>query len=570
MCPSGFKTLRSQSSEKVAVFGSQSNCLRLALACAGSQLGLHAWFAVGLGDPRMFGPHAMAWLLDLLVLLVGLGALCGLGSVLQSCRVPAEWWKRACSGLIFILGLGLASYPGQLTEFLAFPVSVFHADLATASFFVTEYLGWRGLWPVAASAAAMLLATRWRWPLPSVNKLALASVAVVLLSVFPLLHPAPHPFVYAVQDALRSRLAGGRRSVTSLTRPTASLAKAPSLADALFPLEHLETVAYNHVLMIVFETVAADDFERGFLTRPQGYYARLRERSAYFSCYHATNLDSYTSLIAMLTAVQVPYRAYANPGSYEPVNAAPNVVAALHRCGYQGLFLCTAENQPFVPVRSAWSRVLGARDMDLQPGWVTVGESKVEAAVEDRAALPAILEFVKSHSRTLVMHELVFGHSPRWIAKTGQEQLAYYDRYLLELTSGLERAGLADDCLLVVVADHGDRADSARAQNYRVPLLISGRNVPSGRNSLHLSHCDLPAILGHYLAGRPLPQARPSLLTVGSTERWIYGEITSAGGCLFIDNDRGAVLASQGSLDAVAVQRRFQTYLNAFAAKYSR
>jgi membrane-anchored protein YejM (alkaline phosphatase superfamily) len=168
------------------------------------------------------------------------------------------------------------------------------------------------------------------------------------------------------------------------------------------------------------------------------------------------------------------------------------------------------------------------------------------------------------------MQEMVFGHSPRWIAKTGKEQLEYYDQYLLELLGALEQAGLADRSLLVVVSDHGDRADSANVENYRVPLFVTGRGVAPSRRSAHLSHCDLPAILGHFLAGQPLPEARTSLLTVGSTERWIYGEITSGGSYLFIENDTGAVLASDGTLAASSLHRRFQGQLDVFAARYSR
>ena len=73
-----------------------------------------------------------------------------------------------------------------------------------------------------------------------------------------------------------------------------------------------------------------------------------------------------------------------------------------------------------------------------------MGGSKVEAGVEDRAALPAIIEFMKSHSQTLVMQEMIFGHSPKWTAKTGKSQLEYYDDYLLEVLRGLEQQNLAD------------------------------------------------------------------------------------------------------------------------------
>jgi hypothetical protein len=57
---------------------------------------------------------------------------------------------------------------------------------------------------------------------------------------------------------------------------------------------------------------------------------------------------------------------------------------------------------------------------------------------------------------------------------------------------------------------------------------------------------------------------------VGSTERWIYGEITSGGSYLFIENDTGAVLASDGTLEASSLHRRFQSQLDAFAARYWR
>ena len=186
------------------------------------------------------------------------------------------------------------------------------------------------------------------------------------------------------------------------------------------------------------------------------------------------------------------------------------------------------------------------------------------------AATPAILDFVSSHPKTLVMHELLFGHSPRWMAKTGKSQAEYDDEYLLELLRGLEQKRLLDRTLTVVVSDHGDRAESANVENYGVPLLISGRSIPPSRTSVLYSHADLQQIIVHFLADRKLPKGRESLLTVGSTERWIYGEITSSGSYMFIDNDTGAVLANQGRLDARSIYERFRGQLNAFAARYQR
>jgi hypothetical protein len=123
---------------------------------------------------------------------------------------------------------------------------------------------------------------------------------------------------------------------------------------------------------------------------------------------------------------------------------------------------------------------------------------------------------------------------------------------------------------MVVVSDHGDRAESANVENYGVPLLLSGRGISPSRKSALYSHVDFQQIVAHFLADQPLPGGRESFLTVGSTERWTYGKITSNGSYMFIDNDTGTALAKQGALDARSLYERFQGLLNTFAARYQR
>ncbi|MEN6450762.1 MAG: sulfatase-like hydrolase/transferase [Thermoguttaceae bacterium] len=542
--------------------------MKFVLAFSAAQFLLHAWFALSAGDPRMAMPHLAAWLLDVFLLMVAAAAMRLVAAGAGRCGIPERPCGWAADAAVCVLGLSLAIYPGLLPEFLAFPTSVFRADGSTGWFFVTEYLGWMGLWPLLVSLAAMTLAVRVRWQPPSRRRLCLMVTPVILLSTPILMTPAPQPLVYSVQDLLKGWLLGGRRIVPSLARPPLRTSPVAPSGEGLPRLDDAQ-LRYDHVLLLVLEGVTASRFEQEFMSRRGGYCDKLRDCSAYFSGYHTSNLDSYTSLIAMLTSVQVPYRAYANPPSYDRVNESPNLVAALGRRGYATLYISTSEYKPYVPVRKDWTRTMGMRDLPQQEGWVKVGGNKVEIGLEDRAATPAILDFVASHPKTLVMHELLFGHSPRWMAKTGKSQSQYDDEYLLELLDGLEKKKLLDRTLLVVLSDHGDRADSANVANYRVPLLISGRGIRPSQSAAMLSHLDLPRLLGHFLAGDPLPPSQPSLLTVGSTERWVYGEITSSG-YLFIDNDAGAVLAKRGELDARNVRERFQGQLNDFAARHGR
>jgi len=73
-------------------------------------------------------PHAVAWLLDVFVLIVVAAILGGIGWGLRRCAFPFVPWSYACNALLFLTGLLLASYPGLLTEFLAFPMNIFRTE----------------------------------------------------------------------------------------------------------------------------------------------------------------------------------------------------------------------------------------------------------------------------------------------------------------------------------------------------------------------------------------------------------------------------------------------------------
>jgi hypothetical protein len=186
--------------------------------------------------------------------------------------------------------------------------------------------------------------------------------------------------------------------------------------------------------------------------------------------------------------------------------------------------------------------------------------------VEDRAAISTIVEFMKSHDRTLVMHEMKFGHSPQWVIKTGKRVPEYCESYFREMLAALAQLDLEKRTLFIVTSDHGDRAEPANPQNYRVPLLLFGAGIKPGTDTRFLCHLDFQQVVGRFLSDLPLPRSRERMTTVGSTESWTYGEIDAAGGHQFIDNAWGIVLARSGQLDPTILHRRFQEYLEKFEA----
>jgi hypothetical protein len=225
---------------------------------------------------------------------------------------------------------------------------------------------------------------------------------------------------------------------------------------------------------------------------------------------------------------------------------------------------------PFVPVRDEWDRIVMRGDLPKGADWVSVGKNAVESAVEDRAAVSTIVDFIKSHDRTLVMHEMKFGHSPQWIVKTGKQPAEYCAIYFRELIAALAEVDLDERTLFILTTDHGDRAEPADPQNYHVPLMLFGDGIQPTIDSRFLCHLDFQRIVGHYLSDLPLPESRDRLTTVGSTESWTYGEISVAGEYQFIDNGWGIVLAQRGQLDPATLQERFQEYLGQFDAMLAR
>jgi len=538
---------------------------RLFITFAVLQLALHLGSFISAKDPRLLMPHAVAYLHDLLLL-----TLLWIGSF-TVCRLIPLRIRLFCRVLALssLVGLGLllASYPLFLRDYLAFPVNIFATDTATAGVFVLEYLGIASLWPVAVALALGIasLLVLFRISLPRLACRFFLSL-IVIASAITLPRSSPQPFVYSLQQELTNQIFGGDRVVPYLRRPASRSDFETHLSSSM--LATVQELRADHILLIVLEGITAKDFEEEFLPLKGGFYERVKEHAAYYRRYYATNLDSYTSLIAMLTSVQVPYRAYADKSLYDAVNEAPSLTENLRNQGHETLFISTYEHQPFVPTRNHWDRIMERGDLPSLNGWVSLGSSRMEAATEDRAALPFMLDFIASSQKSFTLHELVYGHSPEWRATTGKTQLEYYDMYLSELQDRLIAAQLELRTLIVVVSDHGNRSKSSDVENYRVPLLVTGPSVRPLIDDTFRAHINLESIVTHYLVDAALPPNQERIFMVGSTERWVYGEIHETGDHLFIDDRTGLVLAHSGSMDPSKLYSDFQALLNGFGRRY--
>jgi len=528
------------------------------------QFTLHLYFVSSANDPRLILPTSIAFIHDLAILAI----VTSIGYLLVSISsIQFKSISNTTSAIILIItGILLSVYPKILREYLVFPVNIFDSDINSAKTLVFDYLGIAALLPCLIALVLVVIIYRIHKELRVSKRIKIFGFIIILLLLgFTLQRPSPQPFIYSIQKKAESAIKGEKRAVASLSR-TAS----KEFTDEINQLEYSsnEISFYKHILLIVLEGVTSESFEKGFLTLPNGFYTQHKNISIYYNNYFASNLDSYTSLISMLTAVQVPYRAYADASLYEQVNTAPSITQDLHNRDFKNYFISCYQHQPFVPTRKYWDTIYERQNLPSVEDWLTLGSSKMEMATEDKAAISIIIDKIKSNEKSFILHEMVYGHSPEWRATTGKTQNEYHNEYLINLTQRLKEEKLFDKTLYIIVSDHGNRTMSSDIENYRIPLLIVGYNNTYQIRNEWLSHLNLPKIIYHYAAADKHPESRDEMFFVGSTEKWVYGKMNKNNDNMFIDDASGIILSQSGNLKAIEVRDNFQHYLNEFNVKY--
>lgn len=501
----------------------------------------------------MLVPTAIAFLQDLFLL------------ISVACALYVMKLKPLLAYMLMVsLACTLSLYPMMLREFLNNPINLFEIDFNTLYSFLVHYSGLTILGLPLLFLLSAIIVYRTSMSLPPIiihRAFKFLVLVLILCACFSFFRPSPHPIVYSIQQSIENLIKNEKRSLPSLL---IAQSNAPcNLRTLAYPQQ--KAGMYDHVLLLVLEGISADAFETEFIPLSNGFFQKNQHRMHYYSQYHTHNLDSYTSLMAMTTGIFVPYRSYTDPSQFENVNLAPNIVEWFNHNSFHTLFVSTYAYQPFVPSSSFWNDQKDGKDFLDKKEFVTIGVQQMEKATEDKVAIDTIIETMKSHPKTFIMHELAYGHTPQWQEMTGKTPLMYYNEYLSELQEKLDRLALSQKTLIIVVSDHGNRMDATAIEHYRVPLMMVS-NAITQPQYIHtfLSHRHLPTLLFSSLQGAQSPTPTTDfLLTVGSSEKWIYGMIDTQKHGTFIDNSKG-ITKKQNGLEPSCVHQTFQNYLNEF------
>jgi hypothetical protein len=398
--------------------------------------------------------------------------------------------------------------------------SLLEVDLRTLRFFFANVLPVRGaLWLAALLVSMHLGAYRLaRLPLrepPAFLGLAALALGIGLLQVQP---PLPTPLADVAGD-LAERLFAPHLTVDR-SRPARL---APRTLDHGGTPTH-GAARYDKVLVFVMETMNSDIMEREAKALPADTFVhRARPHARRYEQYFATNQDSRTGMLAMLSSRLIPYEAYTEAGRdhYMFLGQRPSLVDAMQREGFRSAFAVSQQELELVVGDLPWDEVI-----NFQEGEVPVSDRlcfvpyEFEHSCEDLALLPRVLAFLDRNPRAFLYQEFIWGHASEYNQASGRTNMDYYSRYLDAVLAHLAETGALARTLIVLTSDHGvrEKDDQRRRETYRLPLWFYAGDLDAREDRQLRSHLDFKDLLfTHVFADTPEPPANAFVMAVGPT-----------------------------------------------------
>ncbi len=421
--------------------------------------------------------------------------------------------------------------------------SLLAVDLRTLRYFFTNVLPLRGAALIAGLLASMhvgayLLARRSRVPprwLPVPALLAM----VVLSRGEP---PLPSPLADIAADL------GERWFAPHLVLDRSAPPRYPPRL-----LDHSAGPArgaarYDKVLVFVMETMNAEVWDREALLLPADSFVHgARPHAQRYQQYYATNQDSRTGMLAMLTSRLIPYEAYTEDGRdhYMFLGQRPSLVDALKAEGYRSAFAVSQEEVEIVVGDMPWDEVIhfeeGSVEASLERDHLCFVPYEFERGCEDRVLLPRVLAFLDANPRAFLYQEFIWGHDSEYNEASGRTNTDYYSRYLDAVIAHLTETGALARTLIVLTSDHGVREqdDQRRREAYRLPLWFYASDLAPRDDAQLRSHLDFKDLLFARLFGSPEPPASPFVMAVGPTGTAFVTVLGESGQMLLLQTREG-------------------------------
>ena len=483
--------------------------------------------------------------------------------------------------ILFISALGMCYiYTSLQMDLISFPINIFGVSLSTSSFFTEYFLSVKTvLIIVTVISIPYILSVYFPKRLPVykyISKIFVCFFGVLLLASA--IIPGINPILFSVQDQIKL-MHQANKNIAALEKPVADNS---NLAAFGF-LNHIATTSpiisskYDRVITLVMESINenlyTNDSKDNLLNDDS-----LKNNIFEYTNYHTLNLDSYTSLIAMLDGIFIPYQAYVNEDVYAFASKENSLVDIMNKNGFYTYFFTSYGDQQerFIPNINSWSGRKYA-DVSKEKDYSCITDTKIDYGCEDTSVLPDLMQTLKSHEKVFAYQELLYGHTAEWNQKVGMGTVEYYDVYLKKIIDELKNNNLLDKTLIILTSDHGPRDDASKVDNYHLPLLLYSNDMKAGKDNNFLSHLNFKDIVLSILSEKNVVQnttqngiknkdsgSESGIYTIGNSGELVYGFINNDNSYGFISNRTHSVVSSTTDEVLMKFNKNFQQYLNYF------
>ncbi len=328
----------------------------------------------------------------------------------------------------------------------------------------------------------------------------------------------------------------------------------------------------DNVILLVMETETIRSFERKRSTSENEFRESFIRQSNFYTNFYTQNSASRTSLLAMLSGIFIPHRAYAvRWDQYRRVGTKLELLSLFHRLGFSRVYATSRVDPPLIGRLDDWDHRITQQNYDISGGnHVCLHVLRTEKACEDKSMIDPIVSFLEKNDKNLVIQPFVVNHSKKYIAALKTDSVAYVFSYLEELVRGLRKIGKLDSTAIVLVADHGRRTQRAamRRDNYRVPLLIwkkgrKGKQVHGFYSNTRF----LELLVADLLDAEDSVRHEKRFHVVGPSWLDVVGEIRADGTYVFVDRNTNAIESNvSDTIPAAAMLSALEQYTRAFKA----
>lgn len=292
---------------------------------------------------------------------------------------------------------------------------------------------------------------------------------------------------------------------------------------------------FDRVLVFVMEEVTLRHFLDSRAASPEtNFFRRIHPHEHFYSNVFATNMDSYTGVLALLTSRFVPYEAYRGPDlqRYRLLGKKRSMVELFRENGYHAVFASAQVLGEGIVSEMPWDEHLLLSETEtkqLSASYLCVNPYRYEDSCEDKVMLPRLYERIEQHPKLFWFMPTAWGHLPEYSLRKQKTDVEYYGEMLDELVAWLEQKGLAEKTLIAVTSDHGIRRRGIDwlASTYQIPLLLYAPGFERLENADLHSQIDFKDILLAGLTGteKELKGAELTLF-IGQTYVSIVGAAT--------------------------------------------